>query len=538
VRAHRLRAPSRLLVVTGSPIPHDDSAQRWPRASPCGCCRGIAWTLPACEDAQVTTFILTWDGDEAGYPPADLAADISITEAGHLAPGRWSVGSRRGGINEGDRVFLLRQGTDRGMVASGRIAKGAVFEEAHWEDVSKTARYVEVEWDRALPTNDRLSIEELLLRVPGHHWNSIFSSGQQMNLESEAALEEAWADHVRELGRGSDRWTLAVGGAMGRRARMEQYGGPMYGGIQPSTTSPNVFIYSDPSTGTVYGYNYDGWSEDGSVFLYTGEGRKGHQKMQAGNAAILNHAVDGRALRLFVADGTEPGSDAKVQRYVGEFEASVDTPYVTAEAPDEDGNPRTVIVFRLVPVGQVLMRKEDASTSGDAAVNSAVEPVPVDAATTPPGSAEAVPVETTGTNSYTVAGSTGAVAVKWEAELQARYQAYLEARGSTCVRYKLRPPGELRDLYTDLFDETENVLYEAKGVATREAVRMAIGQLLDYSRYIPTKPSLAVLLPARPADDLRKLLVRLKIRCVFETSPGKFEDESRHDNIAKEPRQS
>jgi hypothetical protein len=78
-----------------------------------------------------------------------------------------------------------------------------------------------------------------------------------------------------------------------------------------------------------------------------------------------------------------------------------------------------------------------------------------------------VPVEALDRVSYPVAGSTVTVTTKWEAELVARYQAYLEARGSTCVRYKLRPPGELRDLYTDLLDQTTNVLYEAKGWPTR-----------------------------------------------------------------------
>jgi hypothetical protein len=80
-----------------------------------------------------------------------------------------------------------------------------------------------------------------------------------------------------------------------------------------------VFLYTDSSAGTAYGYNYDGWSEDGKVFLYTGEGRTAPQKMRDGNLAILRHANDGRSLRLFVADGNEPNSDTRLQRYVGEF---------------------------------------------------------------------------------------------------------------------------------------------------------------------------------------------------------------------------
>ncbi len=80
----------------------------------------------------------------------------------------------------------------------------------------------------------------------------------------------------------------------------------------------------------------------------------------------------------------------------------------------------------------------------------------------------------------------------------------------------------LRDLYTDLLDITDHVLYEAKGVATREAVRMAIGQLYDYSRHVPSDPALAVLLPAKPSRDLQELLHRHHVACVYETTPGQF----------------
>ncbi|MBQ1053050.1 hypothetical protein KBX50_31945 [Micromonospora sp. C51] len=150
------------------------------------------------------------------------------------------------------------------------------------------------------------------------------------------------------------------------------------------------------------------------------------------------------------------------------------------------------------------------------------EPVPVSAAVTPAGSAEAVPIEKIGKSAYSLPGSTSAVAVKREADLTARYLEHLETLGHTCVRYRIRPPGEPYDLYTDLFDQTAGVLYEAKGVVTRDAVRMAVGQLLDYSRHIPGPPRRAVLLPARPGDDLLALLRAQNIQCVYELSPGRY----------------
>lgn len=128
---------------------------------------------------------------------------------------------------------------------------------------------------------------------------------------------------------------------------------------------PNVFLYSDPGAGRDYGYRFDGWTQDRSVFLYTGEGTNGDQQFTDGNLAVQRHAEQARALRVFVADGSEPGGNTKIQRYLGQFRLDVDRPTATAEAPDTDGNLRSVIVFRLVPVGPVLRRSEDDSAVGD-----------------------------------------------------------------------------------------------------------------------------------------------------------------------------
>lgn len=421
-------------------------------------------------------------------------------------------------------MFLLRQGTDRGIVAAGRLTDGVITIGPHWADSTTNAAYTNVEWERVLPVEDRLDIEELQVQVPAHHWNNIMGSGQELRPPSDAVLQTLWEDHLKDLGAEGLRWTLEPGQTLGRRARMERFGGAMYGGIQPSNSSPNVFVYSDPQAGTTYGYNNDGWNAERTVFLYTGEGRTGDQRIRSGNAALLNHRDTGRTVRVFVADGTQEGSEAKVQLYLGEFEVSPDRPTATDDAPDQDGVQRKVFVFRLRPVGTVLRRDQDVSAIGDAPTTRQVETVDVDSAALPAGSAEAVPIEALRAHEFPVTGSTAVTAVKREAELVTRYRTYLEKRGSSCKRNRIRLPGELGAKFTDLFDETANVLYEAKGVATREAVRMALGQLLDYSRHIPTTPDLAVLLPASPTADLLDLLSRHSIRCVYEENTGVFTD--------------
>jgi hypothetical protein len=93
-------------------------------------------------------------------------------------------------------------------------------------------------------------------------------------------------------------WLLNPGDRILRRDLHRQYGGRTQGGIGPSTRTANVLIFSEPLVGKKYGYNFDGRMADG-CYHYTGEGQHGDQEMKSGNAAILRHKRDGRALRLF-----------------------------------------------------------------------------------------------------------------------------------------------------------------------------------------------------------------------------------------------
>jgi hypothetical protein len=113
-------------------------------------------------------------------------------------------------------------------------------------------------------------------------------------------------------------WTLSPGEAIRRVDLHAAYGGRRQGGIAPSARTPNVLIFSDPASGEQHGY-FDGWHDDG-FFHYTGEGQRGDQQMRAGNAAILNHVRDGRALRVFDGAGG-------VVTYMDEFERADDDPY-------------------------------------------------------------------------------------------------------------------------------------------------------------------------------------------------------------------
>jgi len=112
-------------------------------------------------------------------------------------------------------------------------------------------------------------------------------------------------------------------------------------------------------------------------------------------------------------------------------------------------------------------------------------------------------------------------AVYNEAQLVSRFQTFLESHGHAVERYRITTPAGV--LYTDVADTSNAVLYEAKADADRMSVRLALGQVLDYGRYVQgTK--LAVLLPRMPSADLVELLKNHLIGCVVESSPGQFID--------------
>jgi 5-methylcytosine-specific restriction protein A len=302
-------------------------------------------------------------------------------------------------------------------------------------------------------------------------------------------------------------FNVAPGAVMTRTQRQVRWGGSTQGGIQPSSSSPNVFLYSDPSEGEKYGYNFDGWAADEEVYLYTGEGRSGRQEIRQGNAAILRHREDHRALRLWVAiTGKQPGG--KLHRYVGEFAVDPDQPYIREDVRGADSAMRSVVVFRLVPAGAVEHLEADNSR-GDIAVHGPL--------------AELVAAEVSAIHETDVKANSGGTATRREAALSDEYEAYLTRTGHQVLRWKLRLPGEAAALYSDLYDVDANELYEVKASSDRMSVRLAVGQLLDYRRHVARpNPRLTVLLPGPPSPDLLDLLHSCGIGCVYPIDGGEF----------------
>ena len=303
-------------------------------------------------------------------------------------------------------------------------------------------------------------------------------------------------------------WMLQPGEAIKRTELHRIYGGSNYGGMAPSTTTPNVLLFTDPNVGPSYGY-FDGWV--GDVFHYTGHGQRGDHRFAHANRATRDSTSEGRALRLFRGVGG-------TVTYLGRFDLDSDEPYYRTDAPERGTDAiRQVIVFRLRPHGPALHSEED-----DLHLPAGFSAQQLDeAVTSTQATITELAIEAQHTEQMIVNPSHEPhTAERREQGLVLLYEQHLLACGSEVTRQRIQPPGESKPLITDLYDKTRNNLIEAKGTGARGEIRMAIGQLADYSRFITPAPSLAILLPDRPRPDLEQLLKSQGIDAVWAHESG------------------
>lgn len=287
-------------------------------------------------------------------------------------------------------------------------------------------------------------------------------------------------------------WDLEVGAVLRRTEVHARFGGSTQGGIAPALKSDSVLLFTSEA-GARYGYGHDGWRDDGS-YHYTGEGQVGDQRLVRRNRTVL---TTDRPLRLFKEVRKSE------YEYLGVFTLDPVERWYKADALDKNEDQRSVIVFRLWP--------SDAKAV-ESKIYRNMEP-----------EERSIPVESHQTEKYISRPKKGfTVAERREADLVERYSNVLQGHGRTVTSREIRMPGNMPSLYIDLFDEELGELIEAKSSASRNHVRLALGQILDYARYVKHY-KLAVLVPTRPADDLVGLLGDYGVSCIYEDSPGKFE---------------
>jgi hypothetical protein len=253
-----------------------------------------------------------------------------------------------------------------------------------------------------------------------------------------------------------------------------------------------VLIFSDPEAGEQHGY-VDGWQADG-CFHYTGEGQRGDQQMKSGNRSILDHEREGRGLRLF------QGARGRV-RYIDEF-VLAEPPFYHTDAPETgDGPIRSVIVFRLKPKTIDPLPPDTMFAEGIRRAFGSAR-----AASAEPAAVQEVAVEELWTERMFInPRQEKTEAERREAALVTSFRDYLRLQGHQPTRLKILPEGETKPIFTDLYVRSQNLLVEAKGTVERGAIRMALGQLLDYRRFAQGARC-AILIPTRPRDDLVALV--------------------------------
>ena len=238
---------------------------------------------------------------------------------------------------------------------------------------------------------------------------------------------------------------------------------------------------------------HEGFLPDGRV-SYTGQGQEGDQRLASGaNAQVVKFSRAGKPTRFFV----QVEEDAPYE-YLGLVRLDEEPEWKRGK--DRNDEERDVVVFTFR-----FLEQDDGHSRLFAEL-----PAPVRSA-----EQDWVPPDDT---EVEVAPSGGGVAKRTEHTLQKDFGNWLRAAGHhvTTVTIEGQHP--------DLVDRTDGLVIEAKGSATRAAVRLAIGQVLDYADALrrdgdPLEP--AILLPARPDPARVDLALGLGIS-VFYRSGNSF----------------
>lgn len=254
------------------------------------------------------TYLLTWNPKRWAWDT--LQNDIAeITKSGYHDDS-WSIaGTRR--ILEGDRVFLLRQGTDpRGIVASGKATSGP-YEGKHWNKEraaqGETTWYIDVRFDTILdadhePILPRAELDQGTLRHM--HWDTQ-GSGITIPDPIAAELEKRWAQFSGKVPQHSARIFGHVpgyppGATFASRQALHDSGvhRPLQAGISGSA--------NDGADSIIISGGYEDDVDEGDTITYTGHGGRepktgkqiADQTLTAGNRALAKNQNEGLPVRV------------------------------------------------------------------------------------------------------------------------------------------------------------------------------------------------------------------------------------------------
>jgi hypothetical protein len=280
-----------------------------------------------------------------------------------------------------------------------------------------------------------------------------------------------------------------------RREMHEKVGGSFRHGMTSSSAGTEFLLFHDKKKSVKFGYHvWEGLQADGK-FHYTGQGTRGDQSLTKSNLALIRAGELGNPIHLIESvDG--------LCTYLGEF--LLDDPnFFIEEAPDElRESLRKVFVFNLIP-----KTFYQGSSLDDA---SALKMTGVSRPWELPNFSDL--------QRDSLSSSASSI-VRSEFKLQNEFGLFLLSHGYKVLSYEFKFPEMSGTLKPDFWIEDLEMIVEAKPSTSREHVRLAIGQVLDYVHLaaqlgLNMKP--AILLPGIPPNDLVELLKELGIKLIYK----------------------
>lgn len=143
----------------------------------------------------MNTYLFLWNPKKWNW--TTLEQDIKQVDLTGRCSHRWSCGNTKS-ILPGDRIFLLKVGTEpKGLIAAG-FATSTPFQEKHWSGENKDALYIDVDFE-VLLNSDKEPILTVDILNTGNlakqNWRPM-GSGNSIKPEIMDELEAVWFDFL------------------------------------------------------------------------------------------------------------------------------------------------------------------------------------------------------------------------------------------------------------------------------------------------------------------------------------------------------
>jgi hypothetical protein len=138
--------------------------------------------------------ILGWNPGLWNEWPVSYSAVVETVAGGSPFVTQWSVGARRA-VEPGTDAWLLRQGGSHGIIGHGFVLTDT-YEDVHFADPRRTARFVDVAFDSLVVESDRIPREILEVVIPEIAWRFQFRSGNRVSTEANQRLHDLWRQAV------------------------------------------------------------------------------------------------------------------------------------------------------------------------------------------------------------------------------------------------------------------------------------------------------------------------------------------------------